>query len=63
MLIRNLVIFSFLNFIHKISLQATNMNWLIEGKGWIHYIEYIHCIATSHLLVIYVNIHYVEYKK
>jgi hypothetical protein len=32
------------NFIHKISLQASNMNWLVEDKGWIHHRMYLsHC--------------------
>jgi hypothetical protein len=27
-----------------------NMNWLINDKGQIHYIEYISSIAIGHLL-------------
>jgi hypothetical protein len=39
----NLVTFSSSNFIHKVSLQAANLNCLVDGKGWFHYREYVRC--------------------
>jgi hypothetical protein len=36
--------------------QQTNLNWLVEGKGWMHYIGYICCIANKSFAS-YNNIH------